>query len=171
MVATTCYLPRVATGGKLRDMESEDEGYATPTPTFGSDSSTPGNSKRRRILSFCDTPLSQAETPLAMDESMETTPIASPATARVRDLVSLPAFSLFDSDDGYSTPSEDGDHVQVIRRPAYNQCATTGFAPPEKCFAPWRPRRPPASNSSAGVLPGILGLAAELTQSDIADHA
>ena len=145
---------------------AEEDGYDTPTST----SASPGHHKRRRIISFCDTPLSQAETPMDMDDlSIENTPTASPGTARaLEDLGSFPTFSLDDSDDGYTTPDEDGD--KRIRRPVYNQCATTGFAPPEKCFAPWRPRRPLTNH--AGHLAQVFGLAGESTTSDVASvHA
>jgi hypothetical protein len=43
------------------------------------------------------------------------------------------------------SPSDDHDTCRPTRRPDYSQCASTGFAPPEKCFAPCRPRRLRAS--------------------------
>ncbi len=85
---------------------------------------TTSNSKRRRGESYCGTPMSQAETPSSLDRG---TP-------------------LDDCDDGYTTPTEE---VHGLRRAVYSKCATTGFAPPEKCFAPWRPRCRPGDNSIA----------------------
>lgn len=62
-------------------MDSEEEdGHDTPTSTSAS---SPGHHKQRRIIHYCDTPLSQAETPMCMDDSIENTPTASPGIERV----------------------------------------------------------------------------------------
>jgi hypothetical protein len=122
-----CSNPSKANRIARKDGTVEDQSSSTDSRY-----DTPSSGKRRRSGNVFETPLLEAGTPSPMH------------------LNTPPALDV--SDDGYETPSED--LLGPVRCVDYSQVATTGFAPPEKCFAPRRQAR------RFAVLPSMVGLAA-----------
>ena len=121
-----CEGPHDATCIARKDGTVEDQSSSTDSRY-----DTPSSGKRRRSGNVLETPLLEARTPSPMH------------------LNKPPALDV--SDNGYETPSED--LLGPVRCVDYSQVATTGFAPPEKCFAPRRQAR------RFAVLPSMVGLA------------